>query len=240
MDPNKSSEISGQQVNKTKFSKKYLILIAFITLLLIIVGLGSYRLGAERNACVSDRFQPHDEILLNASPSPSPLNLLTINSSNYSDDNYGTFQIEYPSSYLATTDDMLTSYRSQGGMAPPRIILMKKYQVSADKNYFNDITNNSENECIAIWSTLGFDSIDKWNQNVPSFVGTLSNKETISVGNKSADLYLLSKSTGNVYVAYLQANKINNRSYYFNTCNANNKNDFVNVIKSIKFRGDPL
>lgn len=208
-----------------------------VTLLIVIViTMGIY---ISINKASDHIVQPPVE---NSSTSPQISNgLLTINLAHHGyDDNFKIFQIKYPASYFVTSDDMLGSYASQGGMAPPKLILMKNYQISADKepNYFYEITKNHKNDCIVIWSASDSDSIDDWNWLASDFVGTIENKEIISVGSRSADLYLSSKDTGNIYVAYLQINATNNISYYFHTCNANNKNDLVEVIKSIKFRGD--
>ncbi len=170
------------------------------------------------------------------------LTLNTINLSAVSDSTpqseYFRAQIQVPSDYYATDDQMLDAYDSQGGMAPPRIILMKGYQILPNENYYTKVTDNPTNECIAIWSTLGFGSIDDWNQSITQFAGKLTDQVAIQVGQRQADMFLMTKASGNVYIAYLPIKGPGGLSYYFNTCNTKNKTDFINVIKSIKFRGD--
>ncbi|OGE14705.1 hypothetical protein A3F00_03505 [Candidatus Daviesbacteria bacterium RIFCSPHIGHO2_12_FULL_37_11] len=143
-------------------------------------------------------------------------------------------QITAPSSYYVTTDDMLTSYDSQGGMAPPRLILMKRFQVFS--KYYDSI-NNPSNECIAIWSTNGFRSADDWNNNLTQFEGKLNNKEEFTIGTRTAEVYEVVKKGGNLFIGFLPIGN-NHTTYYFNTCNPNNKSDLLSVMKSIKFRGD--
>ena len=55
---------------------------------------------------------------------------------------------------------MLEDYNSQGGMAPPRLILMKNHQVF--NNNYHELMNNSANDCIVIFSTMSLNSINEW------------------------------------------------------------------------------
>lgn len=146
-------------------------------------------------------------------------------------------QISAPNDYFATDDNMIEPYNTQGGMAPPRLILMKGYQVTAD-NYWNNI-HQSKNDCIVINSTNGENSINDWNSLVGfGFKEILTENEKISVGVRSAQIYTLNKKDGDIYVGFLSIGNKDNTSYYFHSCNANNKTDFINVIQSIKFRDD--
>ena len=174
-----------------------------------------------------------------------------INMSNWSKDvaiGYFSGKGEIPHDYLATSDTMLENYASQGGSAPPRLILMKNIQslVSDKSSYINDITNPS-NTCIVIYSTNGFDSIESW-------VGSgrkLSNEEKIVVGKRTASIYqhmpskedtgiYNSLSTGKSFVGFLAIGNNDSSSYYFQTCNFDYKDDFVHVIKSLQLRPDLL
>lgn len=149
---------------------------------------------------------------------------------------YFISQIRAPSDYFATDDNMIDSYLSQGGMVPPRIILMKDHQVSGN-NYYSEI-HQSKNDCIVIWSTNGFNEIDDWNNNVTTFKGTLTENQTIKVGTRKAQIYKMVKNDGDIFVALLQIGNSDNTTYFFHTCNINNRSDFINVIQSIKFRDD--
>jgi hypothetical protein len=71
-----------------------------------------------------------------------------------------------------------------------------------------------------------------------NFKGELKNQEILEIGSRKALLYLRSMTSGNIYTAFLPIGDKNGTSYYFYTCNINNKTDFINVIKSMKFRGD--
>ena len=85
------------------------------------------------------------------SKSPNPNSYLTPKSATKSinmyplGDNqpdYFGFNITAPYSYFATSDEMLVSFDSQGGMAPPRLILMKGYQVMGEYDYQQQILQN--------------------------------------------------------------------------------------------------
>lgn len=149
---------------------------------------------------------------------------------------YFVSQVTAPSSYYATDDNMLTAYDSQGGMAPPRLILSKGQQII--DNYYQKITEELKNDCIVIWSTRSFESVDDWNKSVTQFEGNLLNPEQISVGSRQASVYTLHMTSKDIYVGYLPIGNKENTSYYFHTCNTNNKSDFESVIKSIKFLSD--
>jgi hypothetical protein len=147
-------------------------------------------------------------------------------------------QITIPDGYFVTDDNMLVSYASQGGMAPPRVILMKGYQLLDEEKYYDAITKNPGDECIAVWTTQGFSKIEDWNSSITQYNGKLTNKETITVGKRNAEMYTLQRKEGNVYVGFLQVGDKDDTTYYFNTCNDKNKQDYKSVIASLKLRGD--
>lgn len=153
---------------------------------------------------------------------------------------YFTGQVTSPSSYFVTDDKMVVSYDTQGGMAPPMLVLMKSHQVlpSQNTNYYQDLMQNNKDECILVWGTNGETSIEDWQSGILQIKGALQNPEQITVGTRKAMLYLMKDNGGDKYVAFLPIGNSDETSYYFNTCNSSNKSDFVNVIKSLKLRGD--
>ena len=170
--------------------------------------------------------------------SPSGTNLINM-ASHATDETLVFFsaQVRAPSDYYATLDAMLDPYDTQGGMAPPRLILMKGHQVLGTENYFDEVTKNSKDDCIVIWSTKYMEGIESWNGLV-GFEGELVNKRQISVGERTADIYNLQRKVGENYVGILEIGDSNGTSYFFHTCNTNNESDFLSVISSMKFRGD--
>ncbi len=180
-------------------------------------------------------------------PSTSKINSNVINLSSTGDekmDLYFKAQITAPSSYFVTDDQMLASYDSQGGMAPPRLILMKNYQYIPDakkENYLKEIWDYNKNDCISIWSTGGIGSVDEWTQTIgQGKYGKSETHDVIKVGERSAQLYKLKLNPGSIYVAWMPVSSLSEGgvSYFFITCNENNKEDLVSIIKSIKFLKD--
>lgn len=209
------------------FSPKSIILVLIVLLL-------GYYLGAQKNILQTKRMSSQQ----NTSSATHIINL-----SNWSENaslKYFSAQVTAAGSYWATDDNMLEPYNSQGGMAPPRLILMKNYQVlvTPDNGYFLDFLKDSKNDCIAIWATNGESSIEDWQSGILQIKGNIQNPEQITVGSRKATLYLLKEESKESYIAYLPIENTDKTSYYFYTCNLNNKSDFVRVIQSIKFRGD--
>ena len=146
-----------------------------------------------------------------------------------------TGQVTAPTSYFATDDNMLISFDSQGGMGPPRLILMKNRQVLGSDSYFDIVTEETIDDCIVIWSTNGMDYIEAWvNGNILDYAGELTDEEVIPIGTRSATLY----TAADRYVGLLPIGNEEDTSYFFHTCNLNNKADFINVMKSLKLRQD--
>lgn len=154
-------------------------------------------------------------------------------------------QVDAPSFYYVTDDDMITFYGSQGGMAPPRLILNKNFQFLDTENYYKFVTTPSTNDCINIWSTGSISDIESWigllglnGSNADSSKIHLSEKESFNVGKRTADIYKLTEEKGEILVGFIKIGDKFSTSYFFNSCNTNNKTDLINLIKSIKFRGD--
>ncbi len=148
---------------------------------------------------------------------------------------YYTAQLKVPAGYYATDDDMLTSYKSQGGMAPPRLILMKNYQVRADA--FMEAIQRPDDDCVVVWSTQGFDGIDDWME-LTGLKGPLTQQQFLPTNERKAVSYRMSKTGGDIYVGFLPINNAQDTTYFFHTCNTENKSDFISVIQSLKFRDD--
>jgi hypothetical protein len=147
-------------------------------------------------------------------------------------------QIITPSGYYVTSQDMITSFDTMGGMAPPRLILMKGYQVLGEPQYYKQVTDNPSHECIVIWATMGFPKIEDWNYSITRFSGKMIEKEQIQVGKRLATMYTMQGKNSNTYIAFLPLQDKEETTYYFNTCNTKNKKDFIAVIQSLKFRAD--
>lgn len=204
----------------------------FLAVIFIGLTIGAYQLGAK-----NINLKETGGIVSNSKSKTSN----NINFSSWGDEErlkYFRGQITAPSDYFATSDNMVTYYGSQGGMAPPRIILTKNYQTLPKNLSDYSYMDFGDNECILIWSTDGFSSINNWVSDIGRADGSLVNKGTIAVGDRNAVLYQTSKGGKDKYVAYLPIGNKDGTSYFFETCNLNNKIDFENVIKSIKFRPD--
>lgn len=150
---------------------------------------------------------------------------------------YFGFNVVVPYSYLATSDEMLVSYDSQGGMAPPRLILMKGYQVIGENDYYDLVTSNPSDVCIAIWTTMGYNSADDWLSN-RSLSEKLEDKEELAIGTRTAEVYKATNGSNDLFVGFLPIGDENETSYFFNTCNTSNKSDLIDVMKSLKLRSD--
>lgn len=199
-----------------------------ILFLLVIVGLLSFLVGKEN-------------ITLKGVQQNLTISLKTINLGGSSVP-YFAAQLKSPSNYFATDDSMLSAYDSQGGAAPPRLILTKNRQVFADEKYFE---LGRQDDCVIVMSTMGFPSPDAWTGSSVVPAGNLIQNEIVNVGKRQAIIYTQATTKenvftnqGNIFVGFLNIGNKEGTSYYFYTCNANNKTDFINVIKSIKFRDD--
>lgn len=155
-------------------------------------------------------------------------------------DDYFAFKISAPKEYFASTDQMLGSYLTVGGMAPPRLVLSKSQQILGDDNgdFLSKVWNHNQNDCISIWTTGGLSKVDEWLDLPSREIGELSEKENVKSGSRNADVYKLKLKNGNIYVAFMPIKNDFSTSYFFRTCNENNKEDLINVIKSLKLRID--
>jgi hypothetical protein len=155
---------------------------------------------------------------------------------------YRTFKISFPSEYYVVSDDMVSSYKSQGGMAPPVLILTTEKQAlvkgSKDDENYLDINEIEESgrKCVLIWSTSGFNSIESW------YSHTGKNYQVISENKTKEGKYEFLKRTAldknrNIEVSQafiLFPNKI---SYFFNTCSTNSEKDLKVILQNFEVRG---
>ncbi len=120
-------------------------------------------------------------------------------------------------------------------MAPPRVILMRKYQVTT-RNYMKAL-EKTDDDCVAVWSTNGFTSIDDW-MSLTGHTGTLTDLIYVPINKRKAIVYRLKEADDDIFVGYLPIRNSDDTSYFFHTCNAQNKQDLLWVIRSLKFRDD--
>ncbi len=206
-----------------------LIVLLFILLPLLGFYLGSKMQKPNNSPTVKSDYVTPASAIFNLTPATDTLS-------------YFRAQVTAPGTYYATDDNMLVDYGSQGGGAPPRLILTKDHQVASNANkglpdYIN-LLEHSTSDCIIIWSTNGFSSLHDWNVNIMNLKEKLTDYEALQIGKRSAETYTTRSTKGDIYVAYLPIHNKDNTSYFFNTCNTNNKEDFLSVIESLKFRED--
>jgi hypothetical protein len=155
-------------------------------------------------------------------------------------------QLVAPDDYYATDDTMLAAYTSQGGMAPPRLVLMKGNQLLDAEKYREQVFGFSENDCIVIWTTNSGLAVEEWESSWPyltefwgdTITGPISEKEEVKIGNRTGYIYKMKKEKGEIYVGGLSIGNTEGTSYTFNTCNTKNKSEFISVLQSLKFAGD--
>lgn len=187
----------------------------------------------------SQKTEVEEPIPTEASKVERPEGLLVVNSHSSIEDERGpyfTFQLKYPSKYFTTSDDMVSSYITQGGMAPPRLIFTKNIQPLGEDTYW-DIWNSSE-DCLLVWSTSGFDSIEDF-QNNRSTVGlpkTISQEQVTLLGSYQADKRVVKyseKESNNLEVFVQLPETV---AYFFQTCNMNSEEDLQVLLDNFKVR----
>lgn len=167
-----------------------------------------------------------------------------------------TFQIKYPSTYFATSDEMLMSYDSQGGLAPPRLLLTKGVQpLGTNTEGFIDYRNVLKNDsCIMVWSTEGYTTFDDWEYlvyplEIPLDLGGIESKRNdvnvISTLSKKIGKFevLIREVKDATYPQRMEAlvkipEDKKDTSYFFHTCNTSNKEDLNTVLQNFDVRGN--
>lgn len=165
--------------------------------------------------------------------------LLTVNAYTSIDDKrrpYFIFQVKYPSKYFVTSDDMVTSYETQGGMAPPRLIFTKRNQPLGEVSL--QTLWNKEEDCILIWSTSGWSTIEDFQTKGSARAKTPQTvtKEEVPKNNFRFDKRVVryeGRSSNNIE-AFVQLPET--VSYYFQTCNMNSEKDLDVILQNFKVR----
>lgn len=170
--------------------------------------------------------------------------LLTVNAHTSIDDERGpyfTFQLKYPSKYLVTSDDMVTSYITQGGMAPPRLVFTKNTQPLGKSTYW-DVWDGNE-DCILVESTSGWNSIEDFQihgNTAAEPPETVKQEQITILGNLEADRRVVKykdKQTNNLEVFVQLPETV---AYFFQTCNMNSEEDLDILLNNFKVRAFDL
>jgi hypothetical protein len=137
---------------------------------------------------------------------------------------------------------MLTNYNSQGGGAPPRLSLTVGVQPVQGNPSIFDVLRAGDQDCITIWSTLGFQSIGDWETGSTLGLGT-STVISSAMQHLGAFTFLVREVTfpGSASIhrfeAFVQLPQ--NLSYFFLTCNAHSRSDLTTVLTSFGVRTQP-
>jgi hypothetical protein len=184
-----------------------------------------------------DLYQSHSSTVTKRPASSSSAEATGLKT--YTDNGFG-YSIKYPEKYQVTTGDEIVYKGSQGGMAPPLLFLTEGYRPLAendadDKNYttrYQKVIKRGAN-CILVWSTKGFPEIERWEE-------MLYYQQPFKIISESIEnigsLNFTTRQLENVYGSEILESYVNfgEQSYYFNTCNQNNKSDLETVLSSFK------
>jgi hypothetical protein len=154
-----------------------------------------------------------------------------------------SFKIDYPSDYAVVNDEMITSYISSGGMAPPMIILTKELSRVVE-NYYKYLTENG-GDCIFVsdrnfYEFTDFD-IEYNNENlspVHKGYGIRSEKNIDQNGfnmiKQELDFFDESVDSSRYMIVVSVPNE--ERKLYFSTCGDSNEDDLDFVISTLNTR----
>jgi hypothetical protein len=207
-----------------------------IILLLVFISLGSYILGTKNSTTSKQTAESYkDELSITSFSSPI----------NYGDaGSYLSFRIKFPSKYIATTDSMITYYKTQGGMAPPALMLTADYQPLAkseeeDQQYvlrYKEI-ENSGHDCILVWNTVGFSSFEDWYNNIQNEQFDILSEEKQKINNFNVvKRAVMNKEThAKTFQALIQLPS--EVTYYLYTCNETPQKDLQTVLENLEIRG---
>lgn len=150
---------------------------------------------------------------------------------------YLTFQIQYSSEYFVTSDNEITSYKSQGGSADPRLVLSTITQPLGDITY-RDLLTQKDGKCITIWSTRGADGIEDWYYYNGIEDPTVISEEQVKSNGYTFEKKTISSSSKsqNFVVAYLSLDE--DVSYFFETNNTSTESDLDFVMNHFDIRGN--
>lgn len=169
------------------------------------------------------------------------VNMSALQLDNRPDATFFGFQIRYPSKYVVTTDEMITSYITQGGQAPPRMILTEGKQpldsTLSNEGYIDySKVLNGQQDCVAIWTTLGISSFNQWRDNV------LYGKTVQVLNTKEEKHGKYTFSVEDVMIGSIKRTEAllrlpQNVTYYFHTCNMNNRSDLQFILDNLAVKG---
>ena len=227
------TNISAPSAPKSNAGKRFLFV--FASILLIAGGAVGYKLYADKFIEKDNTKETNCDV---EEPTTSTYTVTDSTSRALEEvAKYETFQIKYSSKYSVTSDDMLMDYKSQGGSADPRLVLSTVTQPLGSISY-DKLLSQNEGSTIAIWSTIGFNSLDEWlEQNYIEDATTISEEE-IKSGEYTFEKRIISSSSRDqdVIVAYLEFPY--DLSYFFETNNTNAESDFDSILRSFDVRGD--
>ncbi|NTU47013.1 hypothetical protein HGA88_05290 [Candidatus Roizmanbacteria bacterium] len=154
------------------------------------------------------------------------------------------FRVRFPARYYATTDEMMTSYLSQGGKAPPRILLTIEKQpldTMVSGTDYIDYTKviKSGKECIAIWTTQGFSTFEAWRSiNADEFqspvIASTSEKKMGKYSYKIEDVRYSHENISRREALLVLPEGVD---YYIHTCSMSNIDDLDIVLNNLDIRG---
>ncbi len=220
-----------KKVTKTKW-----ILIIVVLVLVFLVGLDIWK-----NASNSGK-----EYLLSVNSFPP-------NSNDNKSTPYLIFQVSFPSRYYATSGDMLIDYKASkdllksiqmdNGAGSPRIFLNTNMQplglaVGSQDSLSERSKVLENNNCIMIYSSTHFSSIDDWtNALIFGYQILKENEHKTKIGKYDVIERNITVKYGGVNYRQAVIALRENVSYYFNTCNMNSSKDLETVLKTFDVRG---
>lgn len=149
-----------------------------------------------------------------------------------------TFQVNFPSRYTATTGEMIESYDTAGGMAPPALLLV------ADKQPLIDLEGSKfgnadwyTNRYLAVRRS-GRDCVVVWNLSNPvEELRVLSTRRERIGGHNVLERVIQDRGGGPQRVdASIDFSPIANVKYYFETCNRHSTEDLQMILRTFAVR----
>jgi hypothetical protein len=149
-----------------------------------------------------------------------------------------SFQVQYPARYLVTDDWMITSFQSQGGLAPPRLVFTTGSQLMGLRVTVDDLITARDQDCIMIWSTGGFASVGDWeNSSLVPVIGALAvvSERSEKLGAFTFVIREVAPQGGaHLLEAFVQLP--NDLSYFFNTCTVDTRTDLLTILQTFQVR----
>lgn len=162
----------------------------------------------------------------------------TTRDSNGNLDPYKTFQVKYPSSYYAASDDIITSFSTQGGGPAPKLVFTKTPSLNEAFSLYE--TWKNEEDCILVWQTFGKDASAVKDYTYGGTAGMVVKEENIMVNAHEGVRSLVeypSRSTRNIEI-FVPIEESEDSGFFFQTCNMNSENDLNVILESFRVRAD--